>query len=58
MTETGRPGAIREVLATRGRRLYDVVCDRTARAGVAPLVGGTVGEFAAATTGDAFDVLP
>jgi hypothetical protein len=58
MKATGRTGTIREVLETRGRTLYYVVYDPTARAGPAPLVGETVGEFTVDTTADAFDVLP
>ena len=58
MKATGRVGTIWEVLEARGRTLYYVVYDATARAGVVPLVGEPVGEFTVYTTADAFDVLP
>ena len=51
-------GTVREVLEARGRTLYYVVYEPTAREGPVPLVGETVGEFAAYTTADTFHVLP
>jgi hypothetical protein len=58
MKATGRTGTIREVLEVRGRALYCVVYDPTARAGPVPLVGETVGEFTVYVAADTFDVLP
>jgi hypothetical protein len=58
MKETGRTGTVREVLEARGRKLYCVVYDPTAREEIAPLPGEPVGEFTVYTTADTFDVLP
>jgi hypothetical protein len=58
MKEAGRTGTIREVLEARGRALYCVVYDPTARARPVPIPGEPVGEFTVYTTADTFDVLP
>ena len=56
--ETGRMGTVREVLETRGRKLYYVVHDRTSREEAVPLAGEPAAEFGTYTTADTFEVLP
>ena len=58
MKGTGRTGTIREVLEARGRALYCVVYDPTAREAIAPIPGEPEGEFTVYTTADTFDALP
>jgi hypothetical protein len=58
MKVTGRTGTIWEVLERRGRKLYCVVCDPTAREEGAPLPGEAAGERTVYTTAETLEVLP
>lgn len=58
MKATSRTGTVREVLEARGRKVYCVVYDPTAREDIAPIPGEPEGEFTVYATADTFDVLP